>query len=107
MTGTRSSTLAFAAIATAIATTTFSINAFADEVLAENTPPIAEARPMMLPQTTADVLKREYLKCDRAAAEGRLDMLSAVRCSLLYEELRDRVFDGDFDALLAWWRETR
>lgn len=106
MTGTLSSTFAFAAIATAVATTTFSINALADEVLAENIPPVAKARPMMLPQT-ADVLKREYLKCDRAAAEGRLDMPSAVRCSLLYEELRDRVFDGDFDALLAWWRETR
>ena len=65
----------------------------ADEAFAENLTP-AE-------------LKRVYLACDRASASGLLATREAMRCSIVHEELKKRVFDGDFDLMLAWWKEER
>jgi hypothetical protein len=48
-------------------------------------------------------LKSFYMQCDRAAAQGSLGGDVAL-CSVAYELLLKRVFDGDFFALLAWWR---
>jgi hypothetical protein len=45
-----------------------------------------------------------YLACDHAAMQGRLDSGAIAQCSVLYEELKRRAFDGDFDKLLAWSR---
>lgn len=103
MTGTFSSGPVFAVlIAATIASTDSSGSDVAER--AKAVPAIAEYGPR---QSAADVLKHEYLKCDRAATEARLDTDSAARCSFVYEALRERVFNGDFDALLAWWRHTR
>jgi hypothetical protein len=49
-----------------------------------------------------DELKRVYLSCDRAAIGGRLSSAGIMYCSIVYEELKRRAFDGDFDKLLAW-----
>jgi len=49
-----------------------------------------------------DELKRVYLSCDRAAISGRLSIAGIMYCSIVYEELKRRGFDGDFDKLLAW-----
>jgi hypothetical protein len=49
-----------------------------------------------------DALKRAYLFCSRAAVEGRLDTGAIMQCSVVYEELKRRAFDGDFDKLIAW-----
>ena len=49
-------------------------------------------------------LKRLYMACDRAAAEERLPPGEAMLCSIVYEALRHRAFDGDFEKLLAWSR---
>jgi hypothetical protein len=56
---------------------------------------------------TPEELKHRYLACDAAATMSRLPMLDAVQCSIVSEELRLRVFGGDFDKLLAWWRTQR
>ena len=52
----------------------------------------------------ADDLKRDYMACERAAMAGQLDSATVMTCSMLYEELRARVFGGSFEALLSWWR---
>jgi hypothetical protein len=56
--------------------------------------------------TTAE-LKRVYLACDLASSRARLEMHEAMQCSIVHEELKQRVFGGNFDLMLAWWREQR
>lgn len=52
-------------------------------------------------------LKRVFLVCDLASSRARLALHDAVQCSMVYEELKRRAFDGDYDKLLAWWRAQR
>jgi hypothetical protein len=47
-------------------------------------------------------LKSLYLSCSRAASEQMLTGSEIAACSVVYETLLTRVFDGDFHALLAW-----
>jgi hypothetical protein len=49
-------------------------------------------------------LKSLYLGCDRASAAERLTRGQVMLCSTVYEALKRRAFDGDFDRLLAWSR---
>jgi hypothetical protein len=56
---------------------------------------------------TLDKLKSAYLDCDRRATTAFLDAGDAANCSLVYEELKQRVFGGDFEHLLAWWQSQR
>lgn len=51
-----------------------------------------------------DELKRAYLSCSDAALGGRLGNGAIQQCSEVYEELKRRAFDGDFERLLAWSR---
>lgn len=61
-----------------------------------------------LARTGAEDLKKSFLACDRSARDGLLDGGEAAACSMVYEELKERVFGGDFQALLAWWKtQTR
>jgi len=59
------------------------------------------------PNPTTSELKRAYLACDRASTTARLEMHEAMQCSIVAEELKQRVFGGNFDQMLAWWREQR
>lgn len=81
----------------------------------------AEERPMVANGTTAtgvaaakavdlvhpQALKLRYLRCEQAASDGTLDRDGVMSCSVVYEQLKQRVFGGSFDALHAWWRQTR
>lgn len=49
-------------------------------------------------------LKRLYLDCSDAALGGALGSEGIAFCSMAYETLLRRVFQGDFVALLAWSR---
>jgi hypothetical protein len=49
-------------------------------------------------------LKFVYLRCSEASEQGLLTFEEAARCSLAHEVLKQRVFRGDFQALLSWWR---
>lgn len=53
---------------------------------------------------SANALKRDYVLCERLATSAPLDMAVPALCAALYEELRTRVFEGNLDALLAWFR---
>ncbi|RYF18982.1 MAG: hypothetical protein EOO30_01170 [Comamonadaceae bacterium] len=45
--------------------------------------------------------------CTQAAGTTLLDFSSAAVCSFGYEALLKQGFDGNFSALLAWWRNQR
>ena len=47
-------------------------------------------------------LKSAYLQCERTAVSGRLGTGEIMLCSVLYEELKQRAFGGDFPRLKAW-----
>ena len=49
-------------------------------------------------------LKSFYRNCSRAAVAGSLSSGEIALCSIGYEVLLQRAFDGDFRALLAWSR---
>jgi hypothetical protein len=49
-----------------------------------------------------DRLKSAYLECERAAVTDRLPTGQIMLCSVLFEELKHRTFDGDFLRLKAW-----
>jgi hypothetical protein len=52
-------------------------------------------------------LKSMFMACTAAASETFMDLGSAATCSIGYEALLKRGFDGNFNALLAWWRAER
>ena len=52
-------------------------------------------------------LKTVYLTCEQAASRTILDMAAAAFCSRYAEELLQRGFAGDFNQLLAWWRQAK
>jgi hypothetical protein len=58
-------------------------------------------------QLTDDCLKTMYLYCSAASKKAVLGQGPMMACSLGHEALLKRVFDGDFDALLAWWQSHR
>ena len=54
-----------------------------------------------------DALKLEYLACHRSSMSGQLSTGGIMHCSIVYEELKHRAFDGDYDRLLAWSNAQR
>ncbi len=58
-------------------------------------------KPIVIP---INELKSVYLACNRAVTSGRLDTGGIMKCSVVYEALKQRAFGGDFHKLLAWSR---
>ncbi|TIM79229.1 MAG: hypothetical protein E5Y58_01595 [Mesorhizobium sp.] len=52
------------------------------------------------------LLKDLYLDCEREAAAGALGTDDIMQCSIAYEELKRRAFDGNF-ARIRVWAETQ
>ena len=52
-------------------------------------------------------LKRAYLLCAHTSGQRMLDPQEAALCSMAAEVLKKQSFNGDFNALLAWWHENR
>ena len=52
-------------------------------------------------------LEKVFWACDHAATVGRIDSSTAITCGGLTETLKQRKFNGDFNALLVWWREQK
>jgi hypothetical protein len=76
---------------------------------------MAAALAMMLVATTVaaasplpiEILKSAYLDCERAAVDGKLGQQDIMECSVIYEELKRRAFDGDYARMRAWWRNQK
>ena len=52
-------------------------------------------------------LKAIYLACERSAIAGDLASDGIGPCSIVYEELKRRAFDGDFGRLRLWFDEQK
>lgn len=109
----RSLTDAAARIVMAAALGASCLGAFAQEhVIAARAAPLAgdpdgtehRAEVALQADPTIGELKALYLRCSDAALQGRLASAEIGQCSIVYEELKRRAFDGDFDRLLAWSR---
>ena len=54
-----------------------------------------------------DQLRATYLRCSSEAVERKPARADVVYCSTVYEALKQRVFGGDFEALIAWLNPGR
>ena len=50
-------------------------------------------------------LETAFWVCDYVATTRGVSDIAA--CTAVYEALKDRKFAGDFDALVAWWRQNK
>jgi len=52
-------------------------------------------------------VERQWLECARESELRLLDLGEAAVCSIAHEVFLRRRFEGDFSALLAWWKARR
>ena len=52
-------------------------------------------------------LKHYFMVCDQGTSTGMMDDADAASCSVVYELLKARIFNGDSQALLEWWRKEK
>ncbi len=57
-----------------------------------------------LSKTQTELAQCQFLACDLASSEGAVGTLDAEVCSSVYELVRIKIFNKDFNALLAWWQ---
>jgi hypothetical protein len=69
------------------------------------TPVVAPAATPPVSHATPEQLKSAYLQCERLVLTTPMDFGTAAQCSMVYEALKQRVFGGDFERLLAWWQQ--
>ena len=62
----------------------------------------AQARARSPAALSPEDLRAAYLACERAAVAERMETGGVMECSVIYEELKRRVFGGDFGRLRAW-----
>ncbi|SFB77870.1 hypothetical protein SAMN05216344_10351 [Polaromonas sp. OV174] len=52
-------------------------------------------------------LEKAFWICDYATTIDLIDRGTAMACSSLFEALKQNKFDGDFNTMLAWWRQHK
>lgn len=52
-------------------------------------------------------LEVAFWVCDHAATTTGVDRTTAITCAGLTDTLKLRKFNGDFNAMLSWWREHK
>lgn len=52
-------------------------------------------------------LEKAFWLCDYAGTTGGVDSGTGIACSMITEQLKNRNFNGDFEAMVAWWRERK
>jgi hypothetical protein len=60
-----------------------------------------------LQPASAATLEQAFWLCDYVATKRGIDATPIAACTAVYAELRDARFSGDFEQLLAWWRENK
>lgn len=65
---------------------------------------LAQTRPVTL---ELEDLERAFWACDSAATTRGVHGAAGVACGNATEQLKQRKFNGDFAAMLAWWRENK
>lgn len=54
-----------------------------------------------------DDLEQTFWTCDQISTRQFLSSSEAAICSTAFERLKQRRFNGSFDALLEWWRQNK
>jgi hypothetical protein len=67
----------------------------------------SNAQPIAATELPLAQLERSFWVCDHAATVGLLDSGTAIACGSLAEVVKQRKFGGDFNAMLAWWRQHK
>jgi hypothetical protein len=70
-------------------------------------PTPSHAQAIVGTEAHATGLEKAFWACDHAATVGPIDTDSAIACGSVTETLKQRRFDGDFGAMLAWWRQHK
>ena len=52
-------------------------------------------------------LEKAFWACDYAGTNGSVDADTGIACIELTRELRMKKFNGDFEALVAWWQQHK
>ena len=65
------------------------------------------ALPALAEEPTGESLRQAFLACERQASSALLGFADAAQCSITYEQLLQREFQGDFRKFLAWWQSQR
>ena len=92
---------AFTAMVVGAALTWFSISASAQE----RTNSAASMAAVTF--TRSADLEKAFWVCDHAATQNGVDGGTAIACGAIYEELKVKRFNGDFDSMLTWWRQNK
>jgi hypothetical protein len=67
----------------------------------------AEIETPALEQIDEQTIEHAFWDCDARATVEVLPTGDAVLCAMLGDELKQRRFDGDFAAMLDWWRANK
>ncbi len=65
---------------------------------------IALAASMSTGNVSLAQIEVQYWDCDFASIHGAFDFVDAERCSNVYELLKAKKFNSDFNRFLEWWR---
>ena len=65
------------------------------------------APPFERAELDLDQLERAFWACDHAASTTGVDGPAGMACGSATEQLKLQKFNGDFEAMLAWWRENK
>ena len=52
-------------------------------------------------------LEKAFWICDHAATKHGVDGGTAIICGAITEDLKMKKFSGDFNLMLAWWRQNK
>ena len=52
-------------------------------------------------------IEQAFWICDHAATKGGIDGDTALICVAITDELQKRKFSGDFERMVAWWRQNK
>ena len=66
------------------------------------TPAIGDDRPSAIGAQSVDRLKALYLGCEQAASSGSLTGGGVMSCSMVYETLKEKAFEGEFRQIRSW-----
>lgn len=75
--------------------------------VADDAAPIAAAAAVPTVEGTPADLEQAFWICDYAGTMGGVDPATAVACVTVTEAFKNARFEGDFDAMLAWWRQHK
>jgi hypothetical protein len=89
-----------ASLATLLATSTVALALLASATAVCATSPD-------LSRVDSGELERAFWDCDARATRELLSAGDGALCVMVSDALKDRLFDGDFDLMLAWWRASK